>query len=438
MQFPLKLVSIVVSIVAILLSIPLMFGINDAGHRTIIQYPTGTLVVKFTPGVYTQWFGTVTEYVDVITLDFDKVSVVDAGTTASLTQKGISVRYQDGGTGHIYGKARFALPNDEATMIKLHKDFRTNSGVGNKLIKSVAEESMNLTAGLMSSEDAYAVKRGTFTEWAHEQVAKGKFLTKLQEVTAKEEGTNKVVVKNVPIIDFAADGKPKRAASDFKEYGITVSGFQITDWDFEAKTLEQIQTKRTATMAIITADAQAAQAQSEAKTAEEQGKKAVMIAQYQKEVLKVQAVVDAQREQEVAVLAAKREVQVAEQQKLQAAQKRLAAIEYKQEQILRGEGDGAYKRIVMEADGALAPKLEAYEKVMGKFAEEFGKQKWVPEVQMGGAGAGASGAGSVSTMIETLTIPVLKQLSLDMKMEKGRRVTDAETKKAPDPAPAKK
>ena len=191
---------------------------------------------------------------------------------------------------------------------------------------------MNLTAGLMSSEDAYAVKRGTFTEWAHEQIAKGKFLTKLQEVAAKEEGTNKVVLKSVPVIDFAVDGKPKRASSDFREYGITVSGFQVTDWDFETKTLAQIQTKRTATMAIITANAQSEQAEAEAKTAEQQGKKAVTVAQYEKEVLKVQAVVDAQREKEVAVIAAKREVEVAEQQKIQAAQKKLAAVEYRQEQ----------------------------------------------------------------------------------------------------------
>ena len=51
-------------------------------------------------------------------------------------------------------------------------------------------------------------------------------------------------------------------------------------------------------------------------------------------------------------------VEVASQSRLEAEQKKLAAAEYKQEQTLRGEGDAAYKRLVMKADGALQQKLE--------------------------------------------------------------------------------
>jgi hypothetical protein len=54
----------------------------------------------------------------------------------------------------VFGKARFALPSDEEHMIRLHKDFRSNDAVANKLIKTLAEESMNLTAGLMTSEES--------------------------------------------------------------------------------------------------------------------------------------------------------------------------------------------------------------------------------------------------------------------------------------------
>jgi len=136
------------------------FGINNAGHRTVVQYPTGTLYVKFTPGIYPQLFGTTEIYNDVITFDYDKT---DAEVDSSIDQVGISVRYQDGGTGRVYGKARFTLPNDEETMLHLHKAFRSNRGVSQKLIKSVTEEGMNLTAGLMSSEEAYAEKRGIFS-----------------------------------------------------------------------------------------------------------------------------------------------------------------------------------------------------------------------------------------------------------------------------------
>ena len=392
-----------------LIIIPLLIGINDAGHRTIIQYPTGTLVVKFQPGLYAQWFGTATVYNDVITFDFDKTK---AKGEASLDQPGIPVRYQDGGTGSIFGKARFTLPGDEDTMLKLHKAFRSNQGVSYKLIKTVTEESQNLTAGLMTSEEAYAEKRGTFTEWSRDQLMHGKYRTKLMQIADTDDATGKRVIRNVPVVDYGDNGQPKRLESDLKTYGVTLSGYQITDWGFEDKTLAQISAKREATMAIITAKANAERAKQEAITAEEQGKKNVMEARYEKEVEKQKAVVDAEKAKEVAIIRAAQRVAVAAQQKLEAEQKKLAAAEYKQEQQLRGEGDAAYKRLVMEADGALAQKLATYEAVNARYAGAIEKQKWVPEVQMGGDGA--NGGNSAQMLLDLFMTKTARDLSLDM------------------------
>jgi len=208
-------ISSAILILAILFLIPMMFGINDAGHRTVVQFPTGKLFVKFSPGIYPQMFGRTEEYNDVITFDFDKN---DAEVSATLDQQGIAVRYQDGGTGTIFGKARFSLPVDEDTMLKLHKDFRSNAGVAQKLLKPVTEEAMNLTAGLMTSEDAYAVKRGTYTDWAQQQIKSGKFLTELKEVIQEDEATGQKVVTNVPVIVYGNDGLPQTYSSDFKDY----------------------------------------------------------------------------------------------------------------------------------------------------------------------------------------------------------------------------
>ncbi|MEP1742268.1 MAG: SPFH domain-containing protein [Kangiellaceae bacterium] len=408
-----KLTIGIVLVVALLAILVMAFGINNAGHRTVVQYPTGTLYVKFSPGIYPQWFGTAEVYNDVITFDYDKSS---AEVDSSIDQVGISVRYQDGGTGTVYGKARFSLPSDEETMLHLHKAFRSNRGVSQKLIKSVTEEGMNLTAGLMSSEEAYAEKRSIFTQWSSQQISKGKFQTKLEKIDTVDESTGKTVTKNIPVISFGADGLPIHLFSDLADYGITVNGFQITDWDFEPKTLQQIATKREATMAIITAKANAERAKQDAITSEEQGKANVMMAKYEKEVVKEKAIVDAQREKEVAVISAQKSVEVARQHKLEAEQKKLAAAEYKQEQILRGEGDGAYKRIVMEADGALAQKLATYERVMERFASAIEKQKWVPEVQMGESGNGGSNAMS---LIEMMSVKAAKDLALDMEVKKS-------------------
>lgn len=104
-------------------------------------------------------------------------------------------------------------------------------------------------------------------------------------------------------------------------------------------------------------------------------------------------------------------VLVAEQAKLEAEQKRLAAIAYKEEQILRGEGDGEYKRLVMSADGALAAKLDAWKEVHMRYAEAIEKQKWVPDIQLGGNNNSPNAA---NELIDMLKVQTAKELKLDM------------------------
>ncbi|MCP3899183.1 MAG: hypothetical protein GY707_05665 [Desulfobacteraceae bacterium] len=396
----------VVSLIVVLMTV----GINDSGYRTFVQWPNGHTFVKFEPGWYIAGFGTTEVYPDVITFDYDK----NDDQESSINQLGISVRYQDGGLGTIYGKDRFALPNDELTMMQLHKAFRSAEGVGTKLIKPVTEEATNLTAGLLTSEGAYAEQRGTFIQWSQQQIGNGKFKQRLESKLVKGED-GKEVWKKVPVIAMDEANQPIVLSSDLGAYGIVLMGHQITDWNFEKKTLDQISTKRQATMAIITAKANAERAKQDAITAEEQGKANVMKAKYEQEVLKEKAIVVAEREKQVATIKAVQLVDVAFQQKLEAEQKKLAANEYKQEQILRGEGDGEYKRLVMEADGALQQKLTTYERVSKLYASAIAQQKWVPEIALGGSGTNGSAA---NDLVSLLTTKAAKDLSLDMQIKK--------------------
>lgn len=395
----------IVAVIMLLMTI----GINNAGYRTVVQWPNGHLFVKFEPGWYIAAFSSIQEYPDVLTFDYDKN---DDGTT-SLNQKGIPVRYQDGGLGTIYGKDRFALPTDEPTMIKAHKAFRSTIGIANKLIKPVTEEATNLTAGLLTSEGAYAEQRGQFIQWSQEQISKGKFKTRLERKLVKGDD-GKDTWKKVPVIAFDKTNQPIILSSDLREYGIILMGHQITDWDFEKKTLQQISTKRQATMAIITAKANAERAKQDAITSEQQGLANVMKARYEQEVLKEKAVVVAQREKEVATINASRQVEVAAQQKLEMEQKKFAAAEYKQQQILLGEGDSEYKRLVLEADNALAQKLDAEISIQRLWANAFAQRK-VPTTVFGsggnGTGAPTGNDGEVKAFMQMLTLDAAKRLN---------------------------
>jgi len=382
-------------------------GINNAGYRTVVQWPNGHLFVKFEPGWYIAAFGSTQEYPDVVTFDYDK----NDDSTTSINQKGIPVRYQDGGLGTIYGKDRFALPSDELTMLKLHRAFRGAKGLANKLIKPVTEEATNLTAGLLTSEGAYAEQRGQFIQWSQAQISKGKFKTKLTRKLVKGDD-DKEIWKRVPTIAVDKNNNPIIVSSDLREYGIILMGHQITDWNFEKKTLQQISTKRQATMAIITAKANAERAKQDAITIKEQGIANVAKAKYEQEVEKVKAIVVAEREKEVAVINATRQVDIAAQQKLEAEQKKLAAEEYKLEQILIGEGDGERKRLVMEADGALQQKLATYTTVSKYYASALAQHRLVPDWIMGGSGESRSS--SATDLIDLLTAKTAKDLALNM------------------------
>ncbi len=428
-RFGMKHFFAVVTLLIALFILPMLVGINDGGYRTVVQYPSGDMEVKFESGLYYQGFGKETVYKDIISLDYGKTPDNSDG---SVALNGINVRYQDGGTGTVYGITQFRLPIDEKSMLMLHKEYRSNSGVAHKLLKTLTEEVMNNTAGLMSSEQSYAEMRGTYAEWARDQLERGKYATLQKKVTEAEAGygyclndeltaeqkktcsTVKLVTKFIPVINVE-NGVPVYLDSDLKNYGISVAGFRMVDWGYEPKTLEQIARKREATMAIITAKAEAEKAKQDAITTEQQGIANVMRARYEKEVEKERSVVDAQRVKEVAIIEAEKLVEVATQQKLEAEQKKFAAKEYKQEMVLRGEGDAAYKRLVMEADGALQQKLDTYQAVMNRMAQAIERQKWVPEVQMGGTGSD-NGNNAALNLIDMMNIKVAKDLALDMSM----------------------
>lgn len=88
---------------------------------------------------------------------------------------------------------------------------------------------------------------------------------------------------------------------------------------------------------------------------------------------------------------------------------------YKKEQILRGEGESERKRLVMNADGALDKKLEAYVKVQGLYADAIkGYQgQWVPGVVMGGSGQG--GGNGALTLMEILATKAARDLAVDLR-----------------------
>jgi hypothetical protein len=88
----------------------------------------------------------------------------------------------------------------------------------------------------------------------------------------------------------------------------------------------------------------------------------------------------------------------------------MAAAESKQANILLGEGEAARKRLVMQADGALAQKLEAYVAVQTRFAEAFENRK-VPQTVFGAANGSTDS--DVSAFMQLMTVKAAQDLGLN-------------------------
>ena len=374
-------------------------GINDNGYRTVVQLPNGTTFVKFTPGMYFSLFGSTEEYQDVV----------------SQPLKG-QVRYQDGGTGSVDGIVRVALPNDEGSMLKLHRAVRSVEGFRTKILKPEVRQALNLTAGLMTSEEAYTVKRSDYVTWADEQLSNGPYETVLTDKTVKTTD-GKTQTKKVPTIALDNKQQPIHQASSFADYSLSVTGFQITDWDFEPKTLKQIADKRAAEMAIITAKANADKAVWQQKEIKANGEKEVERVRYAELQIAEKATIEATRVKDVAVIRANQQVQT-NTEALEAA--KVDAETAKQEAMAtktRADAEAYAKKAVIMADGALDKKLKAFVSTQTVWADAYARRN-VPSMVMGGGSDQAGGNADTSQFMAMMQALTAKQLVLDPNVSK--------------------
>lgn len=367
-------------------------GNNAKTERVVVECPlSGSTSVKFDNGLYFRLGCSAHVYSNVLMDDLDN---------------GVNVRYRDGGKGAIDGLVRIDLPTDEELMLKVHSDFRSERGVTANLLRPEIKQALNLTAGMVTSEEAYATKRDNIQEWASDQIENGVYSVEVNSVAG---GGSEVV------INVDENGKYIHNSSPFSNYGIKVASFQVTDWTFEPATEEQIQTKRRAEMAEITAKSEAQTAKQEALTVVEQGKKAVAEEEYkqkQKNQIEIQG---AERDKAVAILVAEkaREVNALQEQSaiidVRTAKQQAQAIKE------RANAEAYAKRVIIEADGALTQKLEALKYIAEVQANAFAKRAVPTTVVHMGDSSGSNQDAQTNAFMATQLTKNIQALNADLK-----------------------
>jgi hypothetical protein len=393
---PTRIVGIAIAVLAIF-AIPYfvsnMWENLDAHEIMVVQSPVdGTLTVYTDPGVKYQGFGKVTRYPRRAQYTFENHGKDDTNAK--------KIRFNDGGHALLSGAVSWEMPLKPEAIINIHKTFGSAEGVQDAAVAKMIDSAVYLAGPLMSSTESSGERRSELLNAISDQAEHGVYVTRVVEKEVKDGGGG--VGKTVTVTEIVRDkdGNPKRQqGSILQEFNIKLLPLAIKELRYDKIVEDQIAQQQKAKTEVSIAQANSKKAQQDAMTAEEQGKAQAAKAKWDQEKIKAQVVTEAQQKLEVATLAAKE------------------AEQFKREQILRGEGEAARKTLVMNADGALDVKVEAYKEVQKYWADAFAKssQPLVPQFQMGAnANGSANSVNAAQNLVELMTIKTAKDLATDM------------------------
>lgn len=365
----------------------------DKSKNYVCQMPiTGEYVVWTDGGLQWQGFGNVKEYSKTSQIEFTGIEESTKGYIAVGENPAAGTTFNDRGKGYLIGSFRVVLPNDEANMMKIQRDFGSEKALINNLVKPTLYKVITSCGPLMSSLESVSETRTDLIAHITDQLNNGVYKTVLSKVEVANEITGEKETRTLArvIEDSNSPGGYKRQeVSPFSQYGITCGLVSITDIKYDEATQSQIDAQKAANLSVITAKTQAAKAIQDAITAEEQGKAKAAKAKWDQEVVKATAVTKAQQEFEVAELEAKKAKQVA--LKIQA----------------EGEAKAAANRALVSAGLTPLEKATIEKETAIGIAEALANSKvrWVPEIIMTGNGSNGSAMDAVglNMMLDVVT-----------------------------------
>jgi len=407
-KFVLGAIAAAATVVTLVLS-PMLVENVDAGNITVIQSPvSGDLTVYFDGGWKWQGFGKVTTYPrrDIFDFSIKKAEGADKAVPGDESDKSIPTRFNDGGNGSISGTMNWQMPLKADSVIALHKDFGSVAAIEQQLIRTAMQKVVYNVGPTMSSTESSAEKRPEIPKYVDDQLIHGPYLTKTVQMIQQDPVTGKDKQVAVVQIAMSDNGQPLRESkSQITEYGIMLQPVSINQIRYNKIVEDQIAQRQIATTQVQISIANARKAEQEAITTEQQGKANAAKAKWEQEVENAKTIADAQAK----IIIADANVKEAEA--------------FKKSETLRGEGEAARKRLVMEADGQLDKKLEAIVKINSLYADAIKSAQpgaWSPSVVMGGS-SGTNGGQNASTLVDLMTAKTAKEIGLDLSVRTGKK-----------------
>jgi hypothetical protein len=379
------------------------FGWNDAGERTVVERASGEQFVRFEPGMYyAGFFAKTTPWPNQISVSYQADTPNMEINDGSIEIGKINIRFNDATTADVSGITQYVLPYDEKEMIEMHNVHRTPQSLVAKRLAPYTKECLQSAAQLMSAEMHYGGGRAQMAQDFIDQLKNGVYLLKTIEKVvydSLEKESKKVYLTEIQL----TDNKPKRKISSIKEYGITVADAALTDVDYEDKVDSLLAKKIDAATKASIAKQELITAQQQQLTAKAKGEQALVEIEYQQ-----------RQEQTKQVVAAETQVELAKRDKdKQRIALEAAELEARKIKAL-ADAEAYAKAKIMQADGALEKKLEAWkysQEVWANALKDF--QGNITPLYVTGGSNGNNNAWT--TFMEATSAKAMRDLSLDLK-----------------------
>lgn len=405
-------------------------GYNDAGYQQHVRTIFGTETVALDTGWYFEGWGTSTAWPKYITV----------AHTASVDAEGSAitgpyrVRLADNWSGDVSQSTRFQIPADAEQFIAMARSFRSPERLITTTLRPAVTASLDSVANMFTMEEYYAGgARDQFKTEFSDAVTKGRARVRQEQVATNQivnaggqapndldvaADTSNVgdtqVRRTVMVKVTDASGNDIRVAHDYAQWGIVAAQSILENLDPDDRFEEQIQARKDAASRRVVAREQRLEQEEQRLLAIQQGETEIARRQAAARTEQIQRTTDAETQKQLALIAAEQQREEANIAR-QTAEINLERARIDAEAVTVAADAEAYaKEAILEADGALAQKLDAWVTAQRYWAEAA-SQINVPSTVFNNGGEGTAGnaLGTVDQFMQMMMMKTAQDLQVD-------------------------
>lgn len=406
-------------------------GYNDAGYCQHVRTIFGNETSVCTTGWYFAGWGTATSWPHYITV----AHTLDVQADGSSIMGPYRVRLADNWTGDVTQTTRFGIPQDNSQFLTMARTFRSPERLITTTLKPAVTASLDSVANMFTMEEYYSGgKRDQFKSEFKDAVEKGR--AQVRQVSLNQAGgviRNRAAASDSDVAQDTSEvgdtevrrimiekitdeaGNDVRIPHDFAEIGVTVASAILENLDPDDKYEEQINDRKSAASRRVVAREQRLEQEEQRLLAIQQGETDIARRQAAAKTEQIQATTDAETKKKLALIEAERMKEEADIARQTAAiNLERARIDAESVQVT-ADAEAYQKEVILQADGALAQKLEAWVAAQRVWADAASKINVPNTVIAGGAEGTQAGSalGTVDQFMQMMMVKTARDLQVD-------------------------